>query len=56
MSLKKTKRKELKKALKVLKFWYTVLLETEHMDEQKFRIEFQSALLTIENTTKKKEV
>lgn len=56
MKLKKAQRKELKKAVKVLNFWYRVLLETPYMDEQKFRIEFQSALLTIENLTKKREV
>ena len=54
--LSKPKRKELKKTAKVLNFWYRVLLESEHMDDLKCRLEFQSALLTIENLTKKREV
>jgi hypothetical protein len=52
---KKTKKKELKKSLKVLKFWYRVLLESDYMNDKENRLEFQSALITIENL-KKREV
>lgn len=53
---KKAKRKQLKQSLKVLNFWYKVLLETEYMNDQENRLEYQRALLAIENLTKKREV
>lgn len=46
-------KKELKKALKTIKFWYKILLETEYMNDLSNRIEFQSAINTITEQNKK---
>ena len=53
MKVKTPELRALKKAKKVLRFWYLVLLETEHMDDINHRKEFQSVLLTVENLEKK---
>lgn len=41
------KRKALKRAEKTFSFWYSVLLETEYMNDLEYRQEFQSALMTV---------
>lgn len=56
MKEKNLEMRALKKAKKVLRFWYRILLETEHMDDINHRKEFQSVLLTVENLAKKREV
>lgn len=44
-----SKKKQLKKDLKTLNFWYKVLLETEYMDDIENRKEFNRALISIQN-------
>jgi hypothetical protein len=46
-------KKELKNALKTIKFWYKVLLETEYMNDLNNRVEYQSAINTIAQHNKK---
>lgn len=55
MSSKQTisEEKELKKALKTVKFWYRVLLETEYMNDLSNRIDFKSAINIIKQHKKK---
>jgi hypothetical protein len=48
-----SERKELKKALKTIKFWYKILLETEYMNDLSNRIEYQSAINVIKEHNKK---
>jgi hypothetical protein len=47
-----TEKRPLKKARKVLKFWYKVLLASELMNDKKDRIEFAEALKTIKQHSK----
>lgn len=55
MSSKQTisEEKELKKALKTVKFWYKVLLDTEYMNDLSNRIDFKSAINIIKQHKKK---
>ncbi|QRE48063.1 hypothetical protein [Flavobacterium psychrophilum] len=45
----------LKKAEETFRFWYSVLLETEYMDDVDNRKDFQTALQTIADLQKKRE-
>ena len=56
MKVKTPEMRALKRAKKVFRFWYRILLETEHMDDIDNRKDFQSALLVVENLAKKREV
>lgn len=47
--------KALKTALKTLRFFYSVFLETKVMDETNHRKDYQSALLTIKEEYKKRK-
>ncbi|MQP63341.1 hypothetical protein GFJ99_11610 [Flavobacterium sp. LMO6] len=46
-------KKELKKALNTIKFWYKILLETEYMNDLDNRLEYQSAINIIKEHKKK---
>ncbi|AKC21326.1 conserved hypothetical protein [Flavobacterium psychrophilum] len=50
-----TKILALKKAEETFRFWYSVLLETEYMDDVDNRKDFQTALQTIADLQKKRE-
>lgn len=53
-TLTPTEQKEIKFALKKLKFWHKVLLQTEFMNDLEHRKEFASALETIKRICPKK--
>jgi hypothetical protein len=46
-------QRKVKQALKTIKFWYKVLLETDYMNDLDNRIEYQSAIKTIAEHKKK---
>jgi hypothetical protein len=47
--------KSLAKANETFQFWYSVLLETEYMNDLENRKEFQSALMTLKEIMEKQK-